>query len=454
MNLEYLQRKAQTKLDRLEEIRNQYAETDLSDAIKAEVRQLTKDLEQLEKDFQEAKKVEELQKRWNEPEHPPLILQMKEEERNRGQGAQFPDGARIEPGGTQKTVYRSFGEQIQDVIRAYSQNDTRAYERLHKAESETRAATGLGESVPSEGGFLIEHSFSNQLLRETYDTGLLIKRCNRIPVGENSNGFKAPGVDETSRANGSRWGGVQIYAVGEGTDITATKPKFRMIDLELIKVAGLCYVTEELMRDSTAMGAYVQQAFSEEFGFKFDDYIMRGTGAGQPLGILNSGALVSQTAEDGQAATTIVAENIEKMYSRMLPRSLKNAVWYINQECWPQIFQFHHVVGTGGVPMFIPGGNIANAPFGTLLGRPIEVVEQASALGTVGDIIFADLSRYLWIDKGKMETATSIHVRFVQAEQTLRFIARINGQPMMSSAITPYKGSNDLSPFVALATRS
>ena len=101
-----------------------------------------------------------------------------------------------------------------------------------------------------------------------------------------------------------------------------------------------------------------------------------------------------------------------------------------------------------------PGTGITDAPFGTLLGRPIEVIEQASALGSVGDITFADLSRYLWIDKGKMDKATSIHVRFVQAEQALRFIARINGQPMMNSPITPYKGSNTLSAFVALQART
>ena len=98
------------------------------------------------------------------------------------------------------------------------------------------------------------------------------------------------------------------------------------------------------------------QGFSEEIGFKLDDSVVNGTGAGTPLGIMNAPCKVRVNKETGQAATTLVAENIEKMYARMYAPSVRSAVWLINQDVWPQIFQLHHVVGTGGVPMFIPGG--------------------------------------------------------------------------------------------------
>jgi len=114
----------------------------------------------------------------------------------------------------------------------------------------------------------------------------------------------------------------------------------------------------------------------------------------------------------------------------------------------------YHAVGTGGMPVFIPGGTLANAPFGMLLGRPITPIEQCDALGTVGDIMLADFREYLLIEKGGMQTASSVHVRFIYGENTFRFTMRNNGQPLPKSAVTPYKGSATISPFVALATRA
>lgn len=55
------------------------------------------------------------------------------------------------------------------------------------------------------------------------------------------------------------------------------------------------------------------QGFSEEFGFKVDDAIINGTGAGMPVGILNSKALVTVPKEPGQAAGTITVQNIVNM---------------------------------------------------------------------------------------------------------------------------------------------
>ena len=87
---------------------------------------------------------------------------------------------------------------------------------------------------------------------------------------------------------------------------TESKPKFRKIELSLKKLIGLCYATDELLEDAAALESVIRAGFSSEFGFLLDDAIINGTGAGQPLGILNSGCLVSVAAETGQKAATIV----------------------------------------------------------------------------------------------------------------------------------------------------
>jgi len=71
----------------------------------------------------------------------------------------------------------------------------------------------------------------------------------------------------------------------------------------------------------------------------------------------------------------------------------------------------------------------------------------------VGDIVLANLDQYLLIDK-PMQSAMSIHVQFLTDQTVFRFVYRVDGQPAVHSALTPYKGSNTRSPFVALATRA
>ena len=307
-----------------------------------------------------------------------------------------------------KKIWTSNGEFLKAVYNASKQGST-PDPRL----SIKNAASGMSEEVPSDGGFLIGQDFAQQLLQKTYETGLLAPRCTKIPISPNSNGLIANGVDETSRKDGSRWGGIQSFWENEADEFSGKKPKFNRVELKLKKLTGLCYATDELLMDSTALEAVISQAFAEEFGFKMDDAIMNGLGAGQPLGFLQSGALVTVPKETGQAAGTILLANIIKLYSHMWSKSKSNAVWFINQDIIPQLYALNISVGNNAYPVYMPPGGVSAEPYGTLFGRPVIEVEQAGSLGSVGDINFIDLSQYLLIDKGGINAATSIHVRFL-----------------------------------------
>jgi len=355
-----------------------------------------------------------------------------------------------------KDRFATLGEQLSAVINAGKPGGM-VDPRLRNQGVIQNAATGLNETVPSEGGFLVQTDFSSELLEQVIATGLLAAKCKRIQISGNSNGIKLNGVDETSRAS-TTWGGIQVYMKNEAAAAIASKPTFREIELNLHKMIGVCYLTEELMADTVALAGWVTQGFVQAFGFKTDDLIVRGTGAGQPMGILNSGSLVSVAKETGQTKETILAENVIKMYSRMFAGSLTSAEWYINQNILPQLLTMSLAVGVGGVPVYLPPGNtLSNAPGGALLGRPVNPIEQASTLGTLGDIMFADLSNgYLLAEKGGIRQETSIHVQFLQDEEVLKFVVRLDGQTVRASALTPYKGgsTSTQSHVVALATRA
>lgn len=315
------------------------------------------------------------------------------------------------------------------------------------------ASQGSNESVDADGRFLVEKDLADGLLMRTFQIAGIANRARRIPISAKSNGLKINALKDDSRATGSRWGGVQAYWIGEGDSLTPSRPKFRRMNLELKKLTGLIYATSEMLNDSTALASVIEQAFPAEFAFMLDDAMFEGPGTSQPLGFMKAGGKVSVTKETGQAAKTIVKENIDKMWSRLRPGSIPEAEWWINSDCFPQLNSLSQVIGTGGVPVYLPPGGLSGSPYGTLMGRPVRPIEYCETVGTEGDIVLADPTQYVIIDKGDIQYATSVHVAFLTDEQAFRFIYRVDGQPVDDKPITPFKGTNTQSTFVTLATR-
>lgn len=321
-------------------------------------------------------------------------------------------------------------------------------------------ASGLNTAVDSEGGFLIPPTFSSEILSRMYERGEILSRVRRIPLTGNE--LKIPYVNESSRADGSRWGGVRAYWIEEAGTPTATKPDFGQLDLRTKKVACIGYVTEEQLQDAPATGSILLDAFSDELMFAVENAIFQGTGAGQPLGILNADCVAETSKETNQTAATVWGPNVTKMWSRCWARSRRNAVWLVEQSVEPYLWGLtiegrygSASTAAEGVPIYFPAGSAMNTgEYATLLGRPVIPVEYAKAVGTAGDIMLADFSQYILADKGGPEQATSLHVRFLYAEQTFRVMYRVDGRPWWQSALTPYSGGDTLSPFVKLAVRS
>ena len=318
-----------------------------------------------------------------------------------------------------------------------------------------KAATGLGEGISVDGGFLLQPQISSGLIQRVYEIGQITSRCQKITIGSGSNTLKLNAVDETSRAS-TRMGGIVGYWLEEAGTITASKPKFRVMTLDLKKVGALFYATDELLQDLPAMETVVSNGCAQELAFQVESAIFSGNGVGKPLGIQagNAHVTVAKETAPAQAAATILTENIFKMWSRMYAPCRANAAWYINQDCEPQLFSLYKVVGVGGVPVYMPANGLSEKPYGTLMGRPVIPVEYAETLGSEGDITLADFSQYILADKGDVQAASSIHVEFLTDQQCFRFIYRVDGQPIWSQPLTPHKGTNTVSPFVNLAARA
>jgi HK97 family phage major capsid protein len=307
------------------------------------------------------------------------------------------------------------------------------------------------EAVPSEGGFLVPEEFRAELLKVSLETSVVRPRARVIPMGGPTLSF--PAIDTTSNAT-SVFGGITVYRTEEGAELTESAASFGRIKLDATKQTALAHVDNALINDSGgAFPAFIDETFPPAMAFFEDVDFLKGNGAGAPLGALAAanGALIAVAKETGQAATTIVWQNVLRMYARMLPTSLANAVWIASPDTFFELATMALQVGTGGSAVWLVDGT--GSPVLTLLGRPVILSEKApAALGTQGDLSFVDFGYYLIGDRMRMTAMTSPHYKFGNDITSYRLIERLDGAPWIKSAITPKNGSaSTLSPFVQIA---
>lgn len=345
-------------------------------------------------------------------------------------------------------------EFVKDVIRAAKGDVSEKLVKHEKAAKARLKAEGLNEDTDSEGGFLIPTEQSNTLLEKSVEEDFFLSKIFRLPMSSNT--IKIPTIAETSRVDGSRAGGVRGYWTGEGIQKTKSNPKFGQVQIGLNKLVVLTWTTDELIEDSPiSIEPLISRLAISEINFKIKDAVFRGTGAGMPLGILDAPCTVSVAKTGGQAADTITSTNVINMKSRLHPASWKNAMWFYNVDCFPQLIQMNIAMTSSDQLVWIPAGGISGKPFDTLFGAPAVPLEVSSTLGDLGDIVLVDMTQYIMGEKaGGVKSATSIHLRFDYDETAFRFVIRTDGQPWWNSALTPFKGTNTQSPFITLAERT
>lgn len=345
--------------------------------------------------------------------------------------------------------FKTLGEQLGAVVQA-AQAPAYADPRLEKY-NQLRAATGMHEGSLDAGGAFVQTEFGMNLMERTYATGQVLARIPDQPIGPNANAYSALLIKETSRATGSRYGGLRVYRTGEGATITPSRPEFDRKEFRPYELAALCYLTNTMMQDAVQVEGHVNRLFPLESAFVMENELFNGTGTGQSLGLLNAPATVSIAKETGQAAATILYANLVKMWAQLWSGSENGAVWYANKNIFSQLMQLSQPAGAGALPA--KGIEFVNGKF-NIFGAPVVFVEYAQTLGTTGDIYLADFGQYLGVRKGGLEYATSIHVAFVTNETALRFTWRFAAEPLWRSSLTPLNGSVNFSPFVKLDTRA
>jgi HK97 family phage major capsid protein len=322
--------------------------------------------------------------------------------------------------------------------------------RLHAS------ASGMQTGVGADGGFAVPPGFLRSLMQASLEQEAVRPRCLVVPMPVGT--VTLPRFNTADRSAGIA--GLTGRPTAEGATGTAQKAKLTQLTLKAVKLSVLTPSTQELMDDGgPAFGQLLADHMAQAMAATVDDYLLLGDGVAQPLGIVNAPCTVEVAKESGQAAATVEVQNIAKMAARLAPGSFARAVWLAHSSVVAALFLLHQKVANAAANDYVGGfapGWFSTASDGTmqLLSRPLIVTDRLQPLGTSGDLLLADLSQFVVGQVGEARLAIDSSVGFKESEVWFRLNLRLDGQPVLTSPITPRRGSDTLSPFVRLATRA
>lgn len=357
-------------------------------------------------------------------------------------------GAEPKDKGGEARPFASLGEQLRAIYKArrYGEVD----DRLAKVNNE---ALGTNGTTSADGGYLLQTDFVQGIMESAVQHSPLLNRLDRHTCSSPANAMRWVNVAETD-VSASVFGGVQMYWVSEAAAVNASKPQFEEMKLDLEKMMGVAYCTDEMLQDVPFMSSFFGSAFSLAADRLLTDGVINGDGNGKPTGILKSPALITVDAEASQAAGTFVGANAVKMQARSLIRNRERMVWLMHPDVEEQLPTLHLQQGDAAKFLWTPEGGLGNFDAQRVLGKSVLFEDSCPALGTKGDIMLVDPFQYILLTKGTAKQDWSIHVEFLTDQNCFRMVYRCNGAPKVKNPVTLKNSTKTRSPFIALANRS
>lgn len=334
-----------------------------------------------------------------------------------------------------KSVYEANRNGANSKLKRFQDNDEKAAEA-----KDMTGATGAG------GGFLIPVEYSDQLMGVVGENSIVRPLATIIPMRRRQVAIPVLDQTGTTAGQGHWFGGLRVYWAEEGSQKTSSDATFRQNVLTAWKMIMFTRASDELLDDSAvSLAAFLagNMGFVGAINWYEDFAFIQGSGVGQPLGVINSGAFLTHTRAGGSAITY---PDLTGMMKKFLPNA--KGTWTISQSAMAQLLE---LAGPSGNASYLWGSAVQGAP-GTLLGYPVRWSEKNPVLGAVGDIILADWSYYLIGDRQATTVESTKFERWEYDETSWRAVHRVDGRPWLSTYITLQDGSTTVSPFVGLTT--
>lgn len=340
--------------------------------------------------------------------------------------------------------FESFGSYLTCVAAAFTKG--RYDDRLAQFDtSNGQISAAQSSDSGSEGGFLVPDLFRAELEISSRRRVPWLDLIETIQV--EGNNLVIPVLGNADESAG-KTAAVSLSRTQEGDTITTDTYTLKSLSLRLSTAASLIEVPNVLLDASAiSMDRVVGDIFAQQIALTRARDFLTGSGAGEPKGVLTGSDLTTVSTSTGSA--DLQYEDVCAMRERLEPGGGDTAVWLAHPSTYSKIAVFE----VSGNPVW-NANTTASGGFETLLGLPLFFTDGAKvSVGTVGDIVLANLNQYRYIqDRQGPVIDVSTHLRFDKNTTIFRLRLNDDGAPWRNSQYTDLASFN-LSNNVALATR-
>lgn len=378
-----------------------------------------------------------------------------------------------------RPLYKSNGEYIKGMIRAeiFGDRDAKQKVRAHEKEVaksllkqgfseadliEKAPPLGINETTTTQGGYLVNPQFSDDVYAIPH--GQIDLQSLATTIDAKSNVLNQRFINESSLANGSIFGGLNVVATSEGGSFSSSLPAWSNVAFTLVKFGLFVYYTTEVLEDASyPVESELDEYANKAFVYGLNSQIIQGSSL---EGILNNPGLVTVTHSSNDTAfhttpaTNLVYEDIAKIWSAVYPDCQTSAkgVWLFHpslQQCVTQMtYTFNGTVPAWGLQYnaeqgLTGRGEGMDTPY-RLMGKPAYPSWACSAPGLTGDILYIDFATVRNFRK-PFRVEISKEFQFGTDQVAVRYVSRLDCRGVFRNAVTGPTGSQT---FGAYVTRS
>lgn len=215
-------------------------------------------------------------------------------------------------------------------------------------------------------------------------------------------------------------------------DMPDTDCEFEEVKYIPNELGGIIMVSDRLLRNTS--DSYFDAIISDAVIDAEDEAFLVGSGLKKSLGVIHC---PGRLEVDRAIANQISLIDVVNMLEKLLPQSIKKAVWVASQSA------LRHIV-----TMQDPSGQYVYKD-GKILNIPVEFTDKTPVLGQRGDLMLCDFRYYVIKDGTGLRIAISNVAGFTQNKSQLRAIKNVDGHGLVKAPLK-LKNGNYASPFVIL----
>lgn len=249
------------------------------------------------------------------------------------------------------------------------------------SELDVEEQRALSRATGAAGNFLVPTDFYNQIIRALRFMGSVAQLCTEY-VTDNGDSIQVPA--NTAHGTAS-W-------TSESGSYTPSDETFAQVTLGANKATSKIIISEELLQDSAfPLDTFLAREFGERIGVLENTAYVKGSGTGQPQGLLSSNTasnITTVTAATGNAAAFTYAALVSAIFS--LPKQYRdNASFIVNDQAARNLYL---MLDSQNRPLW--NVNVAASGPDTFLGYPIYTDPDVPAPGANNiSVLFGDWKR-------------------------------------------------------------